>query len=263
MHHFKTVEEKALEWGVSPQHIQALCRKGKIRGAVKRAGVWFIPDDTPNPTQNTKSGVQYDEFIGTKKRVFESAIKLFVSNGFEGVSLKDIADDVGIRQSAIYNHFKTKQEMLDTIYDYYRHYFILNRSTLEDIEPVLRSGTILDIIKCVRYSFSEENEPKLFDITKIIFQRNSMDERAQEIFVSLIMDDGITYVQTVFNRAIEIGRLAPFDTHAIAIFINSISLYTLYNWIVNPSPEKMKKVLEDEQTQYKCATKFLTDLGRK
>lgn len=260
MHYFKTVEEKALEWGVSPQHIQSLCRKEKIEGAVKRAGAWFIPDDVPNPIINTKSDAQHFQFVGTRKRIFDSAIKLFMLNGFERVTIKDIADDVGIAQSAIYNHFKTKKEILDVIYDYYCRGYLKNRLSIEDVEPILRKGSLLDMIKCVRYAFDEDDLQRMSDITKIVFQRSATDKRANEIFKALIMKEGIDYVEAVFDRAVEIGRLAPLDTHAISIFINSVSLYTLNRWITDPSPDNMEKTLEEEQTQYKYAAQLLTDL---
>ena len=260
MHYFKTVEEKASEWGVSPQHIQGLCRKGKIEGAVKRAGAWFIPDDAPNPIMNTKSAAQHFQFVGTRKKIFDSAISLVMLNGFERVTLKNIADDVGIAQSAIYNHFKTKQEILNVIYDYYCYGYLKNRPSLEEVESILREGSLLDIINCVRYGFDANDKQRMTDITKIVFQRNSTDKRANEIFKLLILKEGIDYVEAVFNRAIAIGRLAPIDTHAISIFINSISLYTFCSWLTDPSPGNMEKALEEEQTQYKLAARLLTDL---
>jgi len=45
MNNYKTANEKALEWHASSQHVKYLRRGGKIKGAVKRAGAWFIPDD--------------------------------------------------------------------------------------------------------------------------------------------------------------------------------------------------------------------------
>jgi len=262
MHQFKTVEEKAIEWGISSQHVQGLCRKGKIEGAIKRAGAWFIPSDAPNPAVNTKSDTQHYKFVGTRKKIFDSAIKLFVLNGFERVTMKDIADDVGIAQSAIYNHFKTKQEILSVIYDFYCYGYLKNRPSMEAVEPLLREGSLLEIVNCIRYSFDKEDEQKMSDITKIVLQRNSTDKRANEICKSLIIKEGINYAEAVFNRAVEIGRLAPLDTHAISIFINSISLYTLFNWITDPSPGNMGKVLAEEQTQYKHVTRLLTDLAQ-
>lgn len=48
----------------------------------------------------------------TKDDLRRHARRLFAARGFEGVSMRDIAGSVGIRQSAIYNHFPSKQHLL-------------------------------------------------------------------------------------------------------------------------------------------------------
>ncbi|MEM7751953.1 MAG: TetR/AcrR family transcriptional regulator [Pseudomonadota bacterium] len=48
----------------------------------------------------------------TKDDLRRHARRLFAEHGYEGVSMRDIAGSVGIRQSAIYNHFPSKQHLL-------------------------------------------------------------------------------------------------------------------------------------------------------
>jgi len=260
MQNYRTVEEKAAEWDITSRHIQHLCRSEKIEGAIKRAGSWFIPADTPNPAKKTRSNTNDFKFIGTKSRIFNCAIELFMLKGFNDVSIQDIAHTVGIRQSSVYNHFKSKQELLDTIYDYYCYYYLNDRPSLKDMEAILQKESLMEIIRCIRYIFREDYVHIMSNITKIIFQRIAIDDRAREIGKSLMVDQGIQYVESVFDRAIEIGRFAPFDTHTIAVFINSTRIFTLFYWIIDPSPENMIKLAEDEQALYKYVAAFVTDL---
>ena len=51
----------------------------------------------------------------TKDKILIEALSLFSVSGFSGVSGRDIAKEVGIRESAIYKHYKNKQELFDTI----------------------------------------------------------------------------------------------------------------------------------------------------
>lgn len=261
MEHYKTTEEKSVQWGVTPKTVQNLCRQGKISGAVKRAGSWFIPDCTPNPLKNTKSDARPFSFVGTKKKIFDTAIELFMKNGFENVTIKNIADLVGIRQSAVYNHYPSKQNILDTIYSFYSHYFLADRPVLDDIEPFLQSGSLLEIVKSVRYEFEDEYiRQKMIEISILTFQRQGIDERARELIKSMMIDGGINFVEVVLNRGIEIGRLAPFDTHTVSVLINIIRMYTLHISIVDPSPEGIKAMLKDEQALYELVAQQLTDL---
>lgn len=261
MENYKTIADTAAQWNVSPRHVQYLCKEGKIEGALKKAGAWFIPSDTPVMVKNTKSGVKDYKFVGTKNKIFETAIELFKDKGFENVSVRDIAARVGIRQSAVYNHFKSKQHILDTIYDFYECQFVINCPAVRDLEPTLKTGSLLDIILSVVYGFNGEYAQKMYDISIIIMQRLSTDERAGQIHASLLIDSGVSFVERVFDRAVELGRIAPLDTKLMATFINGVRLFTFHKWLIDPSHELMSKLMERETEIYKYATVFLTDLN--
>lgn len=184
-----------------------------------------------------------------------------MKNGYENVSVKDIAELTGIRQSAVYNHFSSKQAILDTIYDFYFYYFFAGRPSIEDIEPVLQNGSLLEIIKSVRYEYeSGYVRQKMIEISALVFQRQGIDERAGEVSKSLIIDSSIEFVEAVLKRGVEIGRLAPFNTHTISVLISIIRIYTLYISIVDPSPESIQTMLSDEQALYELAAMHLKEL---
>ncbi|RBY88769.1 TetR family transcriptional regulator [Blastococcus sp. TF02A-26] len=46
------------------------------------------------------------------QRVLDAALELFTAHGFEGTSLQDIADRLGVTKAAVYYHFHTKDELL-------------------------------------------------------------------------------------------------------------------------------------------------------
>ena len=257
---FRTVTEKAEEWNVSPRHIQYLCKQGRIEGAVKKAGVWFIPDNVPKPVQYTKSGATLFHFVGTKKKIFDCAIELISSRGYDAVSIKDIADTVGITQSSMYNHFKSKQEILDTIYDFYSYHYLEDRPSFKEIEPILQNGSLVDIIKCVTYKFNDNYVKQMSAITGIVFYRCAIDERAKELTQSLMINEGNKYVKAVFDRAVEIGRIAPIDTSAMALFINSIKIYMFHLWMVDSSLDTSMEAWENEEKLFQYASRLLIDL---
>jgi AcrR family transcriptional regulator len=47
----------------------------------------------------------------TSNRIKEVALNHFTANGYEGTSMAQIADDVGIKKQSIYAHFKGKDEL--------------------------------------------------------------------------------------------------------------------------------------------------------
>ena len=53
--------------------------------------------------------------MGTKERIMEEALTMFSTRGYEGTSVKNIAEAVGIKDSSLYKHYKSKKEIFDTI----------------------------------------------------------------------------------------------------------------------------------------------------
>ena len=51
----------------------------------------------------------------TKERILETALELFSQSGYLGTSMSDIAGELGITKGALYKHYTSKQEILDSI----------------------------------------------------------------------------------------------------------------------------------------------------
>ncbi len=47
----------------------------------------------------------------TAERILDAAEQVFAERGFDGASLGDVADRVGIRGPSLYNHFRNKREL--------------------------------------------------------------------------------------------------------------------------------------------------------
>lgn len=56
-----------------------------------------------------------NETGGTRDRILRSAAALFRQRGFNGASMQDLAEVVGITKSSLYHHFPSKQALLSEI----------------------------------------------------------------------------------------------------------------------------------------------------
>ncbi|MDY3007381.1 TetR/AcrR family transcriptional regulator, partial [Anaerococcus porci] len=52
--------------------------------------------------------------VTTRELILDKALFLFSKFGYSDVSMKDIANEVGIKAPSIYKHFKSKEEIFDT-----------------------------------------------------------------------------------------------------------------------------------------------------
>lgn len=52
----------------------------------------------------------------TKEKIQKSALKLFAEQGIDATSTREITKDVGVAEGTLYRHFKSKQDLIDTVY---------------------------------------------------------------------------------------------------------------------------------------------------
>lgn len=253
---YKTAQEIAVLWGMNTRTVQNLCKNGKLEGAVKHGGRWFIPNHIPNPIENDKNLI----FYGTKKVIFDNAIKLFMSRGYEYVSIKDIADSVGIMQSAIYNHFLSKQKILDTMYDYFVKHFNGNQITIEEMKEILKNGTKEEFCSALMFTFESQDQDtekqlRMFLITKIIYMRLYQDDRARDIFLNIMNSDVEAYVQEILEYGVSIGVLEEFDIPTYAKFL--IGQRHIMGIKAFATPNYEPKQLEEEKRIMKMSADML------
>jgi AcrR family transcriptional regulator len=60
---------------------------------------------------------------GTLRRFLEEAVRLFAARGYAGVSIREIADPIGVKPSAMYAHFPSKEAVLEELIAIAHRYF--------------------------------------------------------------------------------------------------------------------------------------------
>lgn len=53
--------------------------------------------------------------MDTKEKILQVSLKLFARNGYEGVSVRNIAEELGMTKGALYKHYENKQDIFDSI----------------------------------------------------------------------------------------------------------------------------------------------------
>ena len=78
----------------------------------------------------------------TQEAIVEAAFRLFVSQGYHGTSMRQIAEASGLRPSSLYNHFDGKEQIFIAIINKYHPYHeilpILESAQGEDAEELFR-----------------------------------------------------------------------------------------------------------------------------
>lgn len=65
----------------------------------------------------TMDGTKQRRRGNTRQRIQDVALELFAEQGYEKTSLREIAERLDVTKAALYYHFKTKEEILVSIFD--------------------------------------------------------------------------------------------------------------------------------------------------
>ena len=63
---------------------------------------------------------KYTDTDTRKEQIVDAIVKIMASQGLAGLTVKNIADEVGIVPSAVYRHFHGKNAMIDATLDFVR-----------------------------------------------------------------------------------------------------------------------------------------------
>ena len=61
-----------------------------------------------------------------REQIIEAAMNLIASRGLKGLNVAGIANRIGLVPSAIYRHFKSKDDVLDMILDFIQEKLLTN-----------------------------------------------------------------------------------------------------------------------------------------
>jgi AcrR family transcriptional regulator len=100
----------------------------------------------------------------TRERLLDTALKLFAAQGFAGTSIRQIAQAVGVKESAIYAHFASKEALYQTLFEQIGPPTLLIHDLLESspIMARLDPQRVLREVACRIITMWDEPRARLF-----------------------------------------------------------------------------------------------------
>ena len=151
------------------------------------------------------------EPLSTREKIMDAAIALFSDQGYEMVSMRDIAKAVGINAASIYNHFPSKRDLLLGSYDFYAQQHRLAAPCMELVLQRVENEPIQDVLMSMGYSWPPAFQEKMDRIILIAAQRMCQDKDSEnfikEYFFKPMEENWIL----LLNRAIELEKIEFID----------------------------------------------------
>lgn len=176
--------------------------------------------------------------MNNKEKIFNVSINLFSEFGYDNVSIRRIAGEVGIKESSIYNHFKSKESILDAILDYY-----IDEMTSEEI-PIAEASQNLDVSFDYFYQagldlyISKLKEDNMMKITRIFLIESYHNEKIKEFVQKRIIEYAIAGWINLFDLMKEKGLiLRTCDSKQLAESFYYYGLFLLIEHFIINYPE--------------------------
>lgn len=158
----------------------------------------------------------------TRQQILEVARELFLSKGYKGVSMKEVAEEVQVTSAALYYHFPGGKQDL---------FFNIIQKMLEDwtqgaiLATAQAQGLQEDLIQLTQYLLTLPMDR--FSILARDIHENVLDHDAQRLALEQLQHVFVQHVTDLFQQAIyagEINKEIPAEVLATMYEGMSISL---------------------------------------
>jgi len=169
----------------------------------------------PENTTPSKKG-------GTKEKILKASRALFCEYGYKGASVRKIASTVGIRESAIYNHYKNKEEIfLEVSKEIFSSPFSFEDEDIKELalkgKPFLHKFAMQ--YKLITFDKSNEN---MFRLLMIELLQN---KELREQFMSEFHDKNVKVLSEGFFVMMQNNLIRSYDPMIISYEFLSTLFY--------------------------------------
>lgn len=198
----------------------------------------------------------------TKDKIFDAALDLFSKKGYDSVSVRTIASEVGIKESSIYNHYSSKKDILMSILNYFEEYFKGNPLDDENIRKLLEENPEEFYHQGSEMFKQQIFEEKILKIMKLIFVQMYQIDEVKEFFLREILGGSTDFWSDVFEILIQKNVIgSDCNPNKLAEMYFGFSMFKLWEIFLkyDDFPKAEIEIMFDEVEEYH---KFLFDSVR-
>ena len=175
----------------------------------------------------------------TKERILETALELFAQNGYLGTSMNDIAQRLGFTKAALYKHYTSKQEILDSIVEQMNQMDYARAESYEmpETEPDGFAEAYLHtpVQKIRAYSMAQfdhwTKEPFSSNFRKMLTLEQYRDPKLARLYHDYLATGPTEYMAAIFRKLTDSDEAAI--QLALEFYGPMFLLYSVYDGAVD------------------------------
>ena len=192
-----------------------------------------------------------------KKEIIMATLELAANKGLGNVSMNMIADKVGIKKPSLYNHFASKEELVEAMYQFLREEAKKNANVgAMDYTVIFAGKSALEILRMmVGGYFCMNQQEHMLNFYKVIYSERSIQPMAAKILAEETEKMIIATKQLFY--AMEVHKLLHFqnaDMSAVsfAMTVHGLMDYELDRRSGGYKIENQERNILDEYLQWFC-----------
>lgn len=197
----------------------------------------------------------------TKQKIFDISVELFSQKGFSAVSVREIARNVGIKESSLYNHYQNKDDILTKIFDYYETTMEKTTPSEEYLAQKINALPTQEFWEKGLAIFQQATQKsEVQKISKIVLLEMFRNERARDIALNEFFTRQQNLTETIFSsmqkRGLTKKELNP-KILAMEYTYGMLAMQFQYNILSNWNlpTNKIRKMMLDH-------IKFISDYAK-
>lgn len=187
-----------------------------------------------------------------KEEIIEAVLSLAAEKGLGTISMQQIADKVGITKASLYNHFSSKEEIVNEMYEVLRTASKKKAAVGEiDYDRLAEGRSLKEILNDSVTSYKRMvNDQKMYLFYKIIMSERSINSAAAEIMVKETKKM-INATKTLFY-ALQVKGVADFKDVDVAAFSFAMAVHAIIDYEFDmrfagqkPEEEKLQDYIDE------------------
>jgi len=157
----------------------------------------------------------------TKEKILYTAAMMFAKDGYENVSMRELSDAVGIRVASLYNHFKSKRDILCVLYGAYEEERDNSRPDMDALLRMAETEHPLKVLNHLNHHASIETEDLMNRIMVTAAHRVSADADSAAFVKRNLLDIWTVFMKPLLVKMMDHGKIKPFNIDTF-IFLTAI-----------------------------------------
>ena len=165
-----------------------------------------------------------------KKEIIMATLELAANKGLGNVSMNMIADKVGIKKPSLYNHFASKEELVETMYQFLREEAKKNANVgAIDYTAIFARKSALEILRMMVGGYFNMNQQEhMLNFYKVIYSERSIQPMAAKILAEETEKMIIATKQLFY--AMEVHKLLHFQNADMSAVSFAMTVHGLMDY---------------------------------